>query len=118
MLHNHDDSVEAATSQITDHGKRRTNSGQKEIVDRNVIDKISNFVDNLRMDFEDSNQPSTSRQSEVNVPGQDEARRKVDRTLIEAEKFKATINEPPGTYQINSKENKCCKSTQFREYNE
>ena len=73
---------------------------------KQMIDQISVFVDNLRMDYEDQHQnepqPGTSgagavgRSSEVTVPGQEEARQKVDRTVLEAERFKATINNPPG----------------------
>ena len=70
---------------------RRMSRNLKE--DDLLKNKISDFVDSLRTEFEEQ---STSRMSEMVIPGQDDARQKVDRTVIEAEKFKATIANPPG----------------------
>ena len=69
--------------------------------DHLIMERISRFVDNLRVDYEEQQMPSTSRQSEINVPGQDDARKKIDRTILEAERFKATVNNPPGMSQID-----------------
>ena len=74
-----------------------------------LIDRISNFVETIRLDQErgqrqeqvviDSPEaaiPGPSRISQVVVPGQDEAQARNDRTILEAEKFKAIIANPPG----------------------
>ena len=60
-----------------------------------LIETISNFVENIRMDQEEK-MIQENRRSEINVPGQDEARRKSDHAVLEAEKFKASIAAPPG----------------------
>ena len=64
---------------------------------KSLMEKISDFVENLRMEA-DEQLPSTSgyRASEVTVPGKLDAKKKADRTILEAERFKATINTPPG----------------------
>ena len=69
-----------------------------------MIQKVSNFVDQMRieqdereatMDEEDSvprNQPRSS----VVAPGLEEAQRRMERMIVETEKFKAAIKKPPG----------------------
>ena len=80
---------------------------EQEIVPQNsntkeqLIDRITRFVESIRMEQqeEDVQQPSTSgarRNSEVIVPGFDQAQNKSENTVIEAEKFKAKVAEPPG----------------------
>ena len=68
-----------------------------------LIDKIANFVESIREEM-----PSTSRAADedmisrrdsvVKVPGFEEAKQRNDRAIIEAEKFKASIANPPGMY--------------------
>ena len=56
-----------------------------------IVNHVSDFVDSVRRQHED--RPVVS---EVNIPGFDQARAKTDNAVLEAEKFKATIAEPPG----------------------
>ena len=56
----------------------------------NMIDKISNFVESVR------NEEKQRRESEVNVPGFDEASDRTEKTIVEVEKFKAAVAAPPG----------------------
>ena len=68
-----------------------------------VNDIISNFVDTVRieqrqseLDLQDKERRKSSSDKEM-VPGFDEARAKTDRTVLEAEKFRASIVTPnPG----------------------
>ena len=92
---------------ISGKNKPSSSEARNSFDHKRLMEKISTFVDNLRMDVERHEaideyqpEPSTSggrRRSEVTVPGQQEARAKVDRPVLESEKFKATIQNPPGT---------------------
>ena len=96
---------------INDQEPQIQNKGKEQqhqtVNDVNIIEKISNFVEAIRME----NDESTDRQedeemdvevtpvqqkSTVNVPGMDSARDKSERSVLEAEKFKATVANPPG----------------------
>ena len=61
----------------------------------NSGDKISDFVEAIRMEqeLEDIGRRKTSK---IVVPGQEQARECTERTIIEAEKYKAAIETPPG----------------------
>ena len=62
-----------------------------------MVNKISNFVESIRMDqHEEEASLGPNRASEVVVPGQDQARECTERAIIEAEKYKAAIETPPG----------------------
>ena len=61
-----------------------------------LISQIGDFVDNVRAEHEEETRKHAS---EIRVPGQEEARQKVDKTILEAEKFKAAIASPPGNFQ-------------------
>ena len=62
-------------------------------LDHEMIEKISNFVDELRVGHEELERRRTS---EVTVPGYDDAKKRADRAVLEAERFKASIANPPG----------------------
>ena len=64
----------------------------------NVMQKISDFVDQLRIEH-DEGMSSAARQgprSCVNAPGYEEAQRRTDQVILQAEKFRADIERPPG----------------------
>ena len=68
-----------------------------------LINKISNFVDQLRLDFEDKEDSDEDMvvqhkkpKSSVNIPGLDEAQKRMKHAIVEAEKFKAAVEKPPG----------------------
>ena len=69
--------------------------------------KISNFVDQLRLDFEDSyvqqeqDQGLIRPRSSINAPGLQEAQKRMEQALIETEKFKATLEKPPGRNELS-----------------
>ena len=71
---------------------------------KSIMEKISNFVESLRMDVDEQIPTMSGHRSEVNVPGQTDTRKKVDRTVLEAEKFKATISTPPGKTDLSYSE--------------
>ena len=72
-----------------------------------VISKISNFVDQMRLDFEDAEHKEheddhdhqetqmTRIKSSVIAPGLDEAQRQMEQAIVETEKFKASVEKPP-----------------------
>ena len=60
-----------------------------------VIKKISNFVEQLRIEHEEEEIPRRPRSS-VNTPGFEEAQKRVDNVVLQAEKFKASLENPPG----------------------
>ena len=71
-------------------------------VDAELINKISDFVDAVRDDM--SGRPRNQQQEDedrpnsvITVPGQDLAQHRTEQTIIEAEKFKASIEKPTGT---------------------
>ena len=55
------------------------------------LNNIDDFVESIRKQHEE-----TQVVSEVSVPGLDDARARTEHAVIEAEKFKATIADPPG----------------------
>ena len=83
-----------------------------------LVDQITRFVESIRMQTEDKRakskesngedtaeqqddepQPSTSgmqQRSEISVPGFKDAQDKVTKTVLDAEKFKAVLANPPG----------------------
>ena len=68
--------------------------------DNNMIQKISNFVESMqvsdRKTIEVAGQSTPMHQvNSDKVPGYEEARNKAQKALLDAEKYKATIAEPP-----------------------
>ena len=64
-----------------------------------IMCKISNFVDQLRLDFEDDQeiqQQSCRPKSSVTAPGLNEAQKHMEQALVKTEKFKAAVEKPPG----------------------
>ena len=81
-------------------------------VDSRLIHKISNFVDQLHIEHEQTNVTTPSAMEEVGtntplvkskitVPGLQEAQKRTDQAIIEAEKFQASIKTPPGMLPPN-----------------
>ena len=65
------------------------------IANTNVMQKISDVVDQMRIEHDDDCTPQP--RSMVNAPGFEEVQRRVDQTIIQAEKFKVTVEKPsPG----------------------
>ena len=68
--------------------------------------KISNFVDQLHLEHEDKQlddqQLNSQRpKSTVNALGLDEARKRMEQTIVETEKFKALVENPLGMFSPN-----------------
>ena len=57
-----------------------------------IIQQVSNFVDAMRFESEKAEQTGAN----VMHPGLDEVKKRTQQTVIEAEKFRAAINTPPG----------------------
>ena len=80
-----------------------------------MIAKISNFVDQICLDQQQEEQhemqiaqSSLQIRSSVNVPGYEEVQHRMEPALVEAEKFKATVEKPPGmnfNFQKDSHDN-------------
>ena len=87
--------VNTTNDKIVKDGSNLNNLLQVEIHNdgdgANMIEKISNFVESVR---QEENQKR--RESEVKVPGFDEATDRTERTILEAEKFRAAVETPPG----------------------
>ena len=89
------------------NSNQRGISSSRACEDPEIMRKISDFVDQLRINHEMSSQTQSPEQNQhlkstVNAPGFDEAQRRTDRAIIEAEKFKASVEAPAGTnFQIN-----------------
>ena len=67
-------------------------SGSGDVFDNSaMIDQISTFVDEVRAE-----QSSGVRASEVVVPGRQQALKRGENSILEAEKFKAVVATPPG----------------------
>ena len=71
--------------------------------DDEIISRISNFVDAVRLEQRQQGQqeekdddPQPRIRSAVEIPGQEEAEKRADNAVLEAEKYKATINDVPG----------------------
>ena len=80
--------------------KSPINRNDKEI----IIDQISNFVDEMRIQH-DANQPFTSdkqwrRKEEIKERETDKARRQAEQLVIEAERFKASVEKPTGMENV------------------
>ena len=94
--------VQSPNQTRTDEGKKNETNN----LNRELMNKISDFVDAVRSEqrsklVEEEQQASTStssqQRSQITVPGQQEARDKVEKTILDAEKFKAVVESPPGT---------------------
>ena len=77
------------------NGNKRS---EKEIDNMSMIERISDFVDNIRTEQEQRRDTEKQR-SEVHVPGLSGVRQRVEDKVIQAEKFKAAVEEPSGTNQ-------------------
>ena len=101
-------------NKYTEHNSTRVHDGNLvsgDSMDNNgqVMTKILNFVDQLRIQDneeesgrdlqqdDDIDQVHRRPKSSVNAPGLEEAQRRMERTQIETEKFKASVENPPGT---------------------
>ena len=69
----------------------------------NMVDKISHFVESIRVSERDQQEAGPSREDHTALPrdGRDnhdyeEARKRAENAILEAEKYKALIAEPPG----------------------
>ena len=58
--------------------------------------KISDFVDQLRIEYEEEEEIPRQPRSSVNTPGFEEAQKRLDNAVLQAEKFKASLEKPPG----------------------
>ena len=64
-----------------------------------VMIKISNFVDQLHLEHEQhSNEVEHENRprSTVIAPGLEDAQKRMEHAIVETEKFKATVEKPPG----------------------
>ena len=64
-----------------------------------IIEKISDFVESLRMEADkdrDSDAPEAGQRSEVVIPGQAAAQGRIEKAILDAERFKATVANPSG----------------------
>ena len=76
----------------------------------NVINKISNFVDQMRIQQEQEDSQLSPAQingggpvrSAVTAPGYEEAQRRSDQVIIQTEKYRAEIEKPPGRNQTHN----------------
>ena len=59
------------------------------IADDMMINQISDFVESIRMEGQ-------QQRSKVTVPGHKEVRERTDKAILDAEKFKAQVADPPG----------------------
>ena len=90
------------------------NGRPNQVISNSIMQKINDFVGSVRAETpgrgtSGQQQQQTNNanpvQSTVAVAGQEEAQQRVDRALIEAEKFKATVNTPaPGEFNLTSLE--------------
>ena len=73
---------------------------QRNLPNNNEIDlmtKSSNFVDQIRIKQEEADMEGVARpKSVVSAPGLEEARKKMEQTIVETEKFKASVKKPSG----------------------
>ena len=62
-----------------------------------AILRISNFVDQLRLEHDENNEVTLKRpKSTVNAPGLEEAQKRMEQVIVETVKFKAIAEKPPG----------------------
>ena len=65
-----------------------------------VMDKISDFVDSMRKELENTSEDDLDTaprpRLQVVVPAHNIAKEKTENSIIEAEKFRASVAEPPG----------------------
>ena len=102
-----------------------TNSEQERDVhrkpktDNNVMRQISDFVDQLRIEHNDGQAQTRGVNSEehelqqpivrskVSAPGFEDAQKRSERAILEAEKFRATVEAPTGNfYQVDNSINR------------
>ena len=73
----------------------------KQVGNENLIKKISNFVDQLRIEHEHESprnegfSPPPVVRSTVTAPGYEDAQKRAERAVIKAEKFRAAIETKP-----------------------
>ena len=65
-----------------------------------LMQKISNFVDQIRIehDSQDADNDRRPKSTVTVVPRLETAQKRMEHTLVEAEKFRATVEKPPGTH--------------------
>ena len=81
-----------------DHHVPEFNKGNKDasIVQMDVMKKISDFVDQLRLAQEENDNLAAPIRSSVVTPGHEEVQRGTNQVILQAEKFRAEIEKPPG----------------------
>ena len=73
------------------------NISQQPQQDDEVIAKISNFVEQMRVKYSESEEDDRRiLQSSVAVPGLEDTQKMMEQVIIETEKFRATVEKPPG----------------------
>ena len=65
------------------------------LVSNTLSNHIDRFVEEVRTDTEGRERSRTG-QSKITIPGYDEAKKRTEQAIIEAEKFKASVATPPG----------------------
>ena len=76
------------------------NMGKEQHISTDLMNKISNFVEQIRIEQQEegnntSPEPARMR-SAVSAPGFDEAQKRMDNAIVETEKFRASLEKPPG----------------------
>ena len=89
--------------EVVQRGNPTDNTMVNNLQNEDIMTKVANFVDQLWIqhdenEAEDSDDTISKLQprSRVNVPGLDEAQRRMEQAIVETEKFKATVEVPPG----------------------
>ena len=97
--------VEESVMNRLNEDSRVSQDAKNDGIDVRIMRKITDFLDALRVEYDrkspdQQHQPASPEMvqagpsSEVNVPGRDEAQRRSDNAIIEAEKFKASVSTP------------------------
>ena len=81
---------------VNDHDQSQELSNEQQ---PDLMLKISNFVDQMRLQndqVDEMDQRGRQPRSSVNAPGLDNAQKRMEQAIVEAEKYKAAIEKPPG----------------------
>ena len=71
---------------------------EEQVFKDNLLKKVDIFVDGIRSEIEQS--VNVKRSSKVTVPGLEEANKRGKNAIIHAEKFRASVANPPGRFNI------------------
>ena len=99
QLNNKSSLIDKDSVLVMDQGVEQSRK-RSETNSTDVMMKISNFVDQLRIEHDqEEEEEARCPKSKISAPGLDDVQKRMEQVIIETEKFQAAVEKPPSMFQ-------------------